>query len=68
MYREEHLQKKSDECAAIWRKWQHFQYEIKDKEKAKKLRRKWCQCVTEFGDMVSQEVKTNPRYTSIRKT
>jgi hypothetical protein len=68
LYREEHLQKKSDECAAIWRKWQHFQYEIKDEEKAKKLRKKWCQCVTEFGDMVSQEVKTNPRYTSIRKT
>jgi hypothetical protein len=30
-------------------------------------RKKWGKCVTEFGKMVSQEVKTNPRYTSIRK-
>tara|TARA_Y100000004_G_scaffold34273_1_gene36557 strand:+ start:72 stop:233 length:162 start_codon:yes stop_codon:yes gene_type:complete len=27
----------------------------------------WCKCVTEFGEMVSQEVKTNPRYASMRK-
>tara|TARA_Y100000052_G_C2904461_1_gene58704 strand:+ start:136 stop:285 length:150 start_codon:yes stop_codon:yes gene_type:complete len=31
-------------------------------------RAEWGKCVTEFGKMVSQEVKTNPRYTSIRKT
>ena len=30
-------------------------------------RQEWSQCVTEFGEMVSQEVKTNPRYTNIRK-
>jgi len=24
MYREEHLQKKSDECAEIWREWNHL--------------------------------------------
>ena len=30
-------------------------------------RAEWGQCVTGFGEMVSQEVKTNPRYTSIRK-
>ena len=30
-------------------------------------RAEWGQCVAEFGEMVSQEVKTNPRYTSIRK-
>ena len=30
-------------------------------------RAKWGKCVIEFGKMVSQEVKTNPRYTSIRK-
>ena len=30
-------------------------------------RAEWGQCEMEFGEMVSQEVKTNPRYTSIRK-
>ena len=34
---------------------------------ASDARAEWGQCVTEFGEMVSQEVKTNPRYTSIRK-
>ena len=27
----------------------------------------WGKCVTEFGEMISQEVKTNLRYNSIRK-
>ena len=67
MYREPHLQKKSDECAKIWHEWFKYEYEIKDKEKAKELRRTWCNCCDEFGEMVSQEAKTNPRYTSIRK-
>ena len=26
----------------------------------------WGKCVTEFGEMISQEVKTNPRYQGIR--
>jgi len=30
-------------------------------------RAEWGQCVMEFGEMISQEVKTNSRYTSIRK-
>ena len=67
MYREPHLQKKSDECAIIWYEWYKENFENKDKEKAKILRKKWCKCCDEFGEMVSQEVKTNPRYTSIRK-
>ena len=29
---------------------------------APEARKKWCNCVTEFGEMVSVEVKTNPRY------
>ena len=65
MYREPHLQKKSDECAVIWRDWFDAQYNKKDKEKAKEIRKKWCKCVDEFGEMVSQEVKTNPRYKNI---
>jgi len=67
MYREPHLQKKSDECAKIWYEWFKTEYEDKDKEKAKELRTKWCKCCDKFGEMVSEEVKTNPRYTSIRK-
>ena len=67
MYREPHLQKKSDECARIWHKWFDQKYEIKDEEKAKELRKKWSQCVTEFGKMVSEEVRTNPRYNGIQK-
>ena len=27
----------------------------------------WGKCVTEFGEMISQEVKTNSRYNSIRE-
>ena len=30
-------------------------------------RAEWGQCVMEFDEMISQEVKTNSRYTSIRK-
>ena len=67
MYREPHLQKKSDECAAIWYKWYHAKFKDKDEEKAKDLRKTWSNCVTEFGEMVSQEAKTNPRYNSIRE-
>ena len=33
---------------------------------APEARKKWCQCVSEFGEMVSQEVKTNPRYNKLR--
>mgnify|MGYP003333566124 FL=1 len=67
MYREPHLQKKSDECAVIWREWFKEKFENKNEEKAKKLRKKWGQCVTEFGEMVSEEVRTNTRYHGIQK-
>jgi hypothetical protein len=30
-------------------------------------RAKWSKCVMEFGEMISQEVKTNSRYNSMRK-
>jgi len=29
-------------------------------------RKDWCKCCEEFGEMVSQEVKTNPRYKDIK--
>ena len=67
MYREPHLQKKSDECADIWREWYKEKFENKNEEKAKILRKKWSYCVTKFGEMVSEEVRTNPRYHDIQK-
>jgi hypothetical protein len=69
LYREPHLQKKSDECAELWREWFSFfeNPEKKHLQETKDLRKKWCKCCTEFGEMVSQEAKTNPRYINIRK-
>ena len=32
---------------------------------APEARQKWCQCADELGEMVSQEVKTNPCYKEI---
>jgi hypothetical protein len=29
---------------------------------APEARKRWCKCADELGEMVSQEVKTNPRY------
>ena len=63
MYKEPHLNVKSKECSDIWYKW--FELFQKKDPRAKDLRKKWCKCVDEFGEMVSQEVKTNPRYKNI---
>ena len=65
MYREPHLQKKSDECSALWYEWFDVNYNQKDKEKAKELRQQWCECASELGRLVSEEVKTNPRYKGV---
>jgi hypothetical protein len=62
MYREPHLQRKSDECRDLWIWWYELFLRDKNSREAKDARQKWCNCVTEFGEMVSQEVKTNPRY------
>jgi hypothetical protein len=66
VYREPHLQKKSDECAKLWYEWFDMQYKERDVEKAKELRKNWCNCCDEFGKMVSEEVKTNPRYKGVQ--
>jgi hypothetical protein len=62
MYREPHLNTKSKECADIWYEWYDLKYEKREIEKAAILRKKWCKCCEDFGEMISQEVKTNPRY------
>ena len=67
MYREPHLQMKSDECRDLWWAWKKLWDVDKQSIETKDARKKWCQCVTEHGEMVSHVVKTNPRYTSIRK-
>ena len=67
MYREPHLQCKSDECRDLWLVWKEIWDDDKNSRKAKDARQKWCNCVAEFGQMVSQEVKTNPRYNSMRE-
>ena len=67
MYREPYLQKKSDECRDLWLVWKELWDRDNHSKEAKESRKKWCKCCHEFGEMVSQELKTNPRYTSIRK-
>ena len=62
MYREPHLQCKSDECRDLWLVWKKLWDGNKDSKETNDARNNWGQCVTEFGDMVSHEVKTNPRY------
>jgi len=42
VYREPHLNKKSDECAALWREW--FELLSNKDPAAKELRKEWCQC------------------------
>lgn len=68
MYREPHLQHKSDECARLWREWFSLFENIETKRTAecKELRKKWCTCCFEFGEMISEEVKTNPRYKNMK--
>ncbi|QPB08242.1 hypothetical protein PQC11_gp086 [Synechococcus phage S-H9-1] len=33
---------------------------------APEARKQWCQCCDELGEMISQEVKTNPRYNRLQ--
>jgi hypothetical protein len=67
MYREPHLQCKSDECRDLWLVWKELWDRDKNSKEARKARKKWGQCVTEFGEMVSEELRTNTRYHGIQK-
>jgi hypothetical protein len=63
LYREPHLQKKSDECADLWRVWfSLFRTRNPDDPERKKARQEWIKSCKELGEMISQEVKTNDRY------
>ena len=67
MYREPHLQCKSDECRDLWWVWKKLWDVDKDGKETRDARKKWSQCGTEFGEMVSEEVRTNTRYHGILK-
>jgi len=66
MYREPHLQCKSDQCRDLWWVWKELWDVDMYSEETKEARQKWGKCVDEFSEMLSQEVKTNPRYHGIR--
>lgn len=60
VYKESHLNKKSNECAILWNIW----FELRQNGDPLKdiARQAWCKCADELGAMVHEEVKTNPRY------
>ena len=66
MYREPYLQRKSDECRDLWLVWKELWDVDKYGEETQDARKKWGKCVTEFGKMISYEVKTNPRYKDLQ--
>ena len=67
MYREPHLQRKSDQCAVLWKNWYNYKYGLKDEKKAERYRRLWCKCVDEHSEMCELELKTNPIYTKMKQ-
>ena len=66
MYREPHLQRKSDECRDLWLVWKKLWDVDKFSKESQEARKKWSKCVTEHGKMISEEVKTNPRYKDLQ--
>ncbi len=66
MYREPHLQRKSDECRDLWLVWKELWDADKFSKEAQEESKKWGKCVHEHGKMISEEVKTNPRYKDLQ--
>ncbi len=66
VYREPHLQRKSDQCAALWHEWYEWRFNRSEDplapSVAKELRSKWCQCADELGEMIQETLRTDPRY------
>jgi hypothetical protein len=64
MYREPHLQKKSEECKVLWKIW----YELLNSKDplASTARKTWIKCADEFSEMINQECLTNPKYKNIK--
>ena len=56
MYREPHLQRKSEECSDLWWAWKELWNLDMHSEETKKARQKWTDCTSEFSEMISKEV------------
>ena len=67
MYREPHLQKKSEECSDLWWAWKKLWDVDILSEETKKAREIWCKCSDEMSELISHEFKTIVRYSSVRK-
>ncbi len=69
MYKENILNEKNSECVRLWNEW-HDLFLDPDKrftEECNLLRKRWCNCCDEMGDLLSLEVKTNPKYDEVRR-
>ena len=66
MFREPHLQRKSDECRDLWLVWKELWDVDKFSKETQDARKKWGKCVTEHGKLISHEVRTNPRYKDLQ--
>ena len=64
MYKEPHLQKKSDECKILWNIW--YEMMINKNPLASTARKTWMKCADEFSEMINQECLTNPKYKNIK--
>ena len=67
MYKEPHLQRKSDQCALIWKNWYNYKYGLKNEKAAARYRKLWCKCVDEHSAMCEREVKSNPAYSKLKQ-
>ena len=66
MFREPHLQRKSDECRDLWLVWKELWDVDKFSKETQDAIKKLGKCVTEHGKMISHEVRTNPRYKDLQ--
>jgi hypothetical protein len=64
MYKEPHLQKKSDECKILWHIW--YEMMMNKDPLASTARKTWMKCAEEFSKMIHQEYLTNPKYKNLR--
>ena len=64
MYKEPHLQKKSDECKILWNIW--YEMMMNKDPLSSTARKTWIKCADEFSEMINQECLTNPKYKNIK--
>ena len=67
VYKEPHLQRKSDQCALLWKNWYNYKFGLHDEKKAERYRRLWGKCVEEHTKMCELELETNPIYKSMQQ-